>query len=81
MEYHRQLTNKFDAVLFEEVRIVLAHVPSGDLYELGNMLDAYYASVRAYHERHAGRQIALGTLEELIGEDRQCVCVLQKIWT
>lgn len=40
-----QLTYKLDAILLEEVRIVLAHVPSGDLYEFGNMLDAYYASV------------------------------------
>lgn len=83
-----RLTYKFDTVLLKKVRIVLAHVPSGDLYELGNMLDAYYASARAYHERHTSGQIArawtdikcLGAVEQLIGEDGQCICMLQKTW-
>lgn len=83
-----QLTHKFNAVLLEEVRRVLAHVPSGDLYEFGDMLDAYYAPARAYHERHASGQIAraradvkcLGAVEKLIGEDGQRVRMLQKTW-
>lgn len=49
-----QLTDELDAAFLEKMRIVLAHVPSRNFYELGNMLDTYYASVRAYHVCHAG---------------------------
>lgn len=52
-----RLTDKFDTILLEKMRIILTHVPSGDLYKLGYMLDTCYAATRTHHVCHASGEI------------------------